>query len=467
MRVRFLRDLSANLRAGVRLITWRRVVATDFVVSFDQLVALLVIVLSLLVGVDWLLADPDAVFDPYGFYVWAYSLIGGLCACALIARLQGPQTYTRALLVGWLASVPVFIILLGLVLLLPFTQTRLLLVLAIAALVLMVLSDRVVRKMFGSARLGTSVLVALAVAGMPWVFQTQLAFDPQLWVVESEDDANTPEADAESILFDQADTIADVVGSTAPERPGITDMYYVGFAGYGTQSVFRKEALFGEQVFAKKFGTGRRSVELINDRRDRDTYPLATVSGLRYALQLLGERMDKEEDVLVLLLTSHGSHDDGIAVVNGGLPLNDLQPDDLRSALDDSGIKWRVIIVSACYAGIFVDLLKSDSTLVITAADADHTSFGCADDRDLTYFGEAFLRDALPSAPSIEAAFTRARALIAMREKAEKLTPSNPQMFVGPAIRQKLAAPAAPIEQLPNDTVPGTTVTAFAGSVSE
>ena len=177
--------------------------------------------------------------------------------------------------------------------------------------------------------------------------------------------------------------------------------------------------------------------------------------------------LPKDRMVLVLLLTSHGSHDDGIAVVNGGLPLNDLQPDDLRSALDESGIKWRVIIVSACYAGIFVDPLKSDSTLVITAADADHTSFGCADDRDLTYFGEAFLRDALPSAPSIEAAFTRARALIATREKAEKLTPSNPQMFVGPAIRQKLAAPVAPIEQLPNDTVPGTTITAFAGSVSE
>ena len=56
--MRFLRDLFVNLRAGARLIAWRPVVATDFVVSFDQLVALLVIVLSLLAGIGWLLAEP-------------------------------------------------------------------------------------------------------------------------------------------------------------------------------------------------------------------------------------------------------------------------------------------------------------------------------------------------------------------------------------------------------------------------
>jgi hypothetical protein len=150
--------------------------------------------------------------------------------------------------------------------------------------------------------------------------------------------------------------------------------------------------------------------------------------------------MDPAEDVLVLLLTSHGSREDGISIRTGLLPIgSDLPPGDLRAALDDSGIKWRIVIVSACYAGVFVEPLKSDTTLVITAADADHTSFGCADDRDLTYFGEAFLRDALPRAPSLEAAFRSAREDIAGREKAEKLTPSHPQFFVGEAMARKLA----------------------------
>jgi hypothetical protein len=463
-RVGFLRDLLGNLRAGLKLLLFQRVRSNEFTASFDQLVALLAIVIALLTGLDWLLADSDTVFDPYGYYVWAYYAVAGLWGAALIARLQGPQTNTRPLLVAWLAAVPGFIVVLGLVLLLPFGQTWLPVVLGGAALVLLVMSDRAARSAFGFAKFGTVLLVALTVIGVPYVFQTRLSLDPHLWVApESEDDASADDPDAgeaESLLFDQADRISDAVGSTAPQRPGVVDTYFVGFAGWGTQAVFRNEALFGERIFAKRFGTARRSVELINDRTDRDTYPLATVSGLRYALQLLGERMDKDEDMLVLLLTSHGSREAGIAVHNGGLPLVDLEPDELRSALDDSGIKWRIVIVSACYAGVFLEPLKSDTTLVITAADADHNSFGCADDRDLTYFGEAFLRDSLPGAPTLEAAFAKARKLIAEREAEEQLTPSNPQMSVGSAIRQKLAAPASPADEAPGTAVPNSTITA-------
>ncbi|HVY81033.1 MAG TPA: C13 family peptidase [Steroidobacteraceae bacterium] len=463
----FFRALAGNLRAGFKLLTFRKVAPTEFTVSFDQLVALLAIALALITGVDWLLADPDAELDPYGYYVWTYYILAGLWAAALIARLQGSQANTRALLVTWLASVPGVIVVLGLVLLLPMNGSALAVVLGIAALVLFVLSERAVRNVFGFARLGTSVLIVLAVAGVPWFFQMRLQLDPQLWVVpESEQDMakadDTEPDDAESLLFDQADRIADAVDATAAQRPGVVDTYFVGFAGWGAQKVFRNEALFGERVLAKRFNIGRRAIELINDQRDRDTYPLATATGLRYALQLLGEKMDPDEDMLVLLLTSHGSRESGIAVRNGGLPLMDLAPDELRSALDDSGIKWRIVIVSACYSGIFVEPLKSDSTLVITAADPDHTSFGCADDRDLTYFGEAFLRDALPGAPSLEAAFAKARDLIAQREKQEHLTPSHPQMFVGDAIRQKLTLPVAPTDDTPDVAIPGTTLTARA-----
>jgi hypothetical protein len=463
-RAGFFRALAGNLSAGFKLLTFRRVAPTAFSVSFDQLVALLAISIGLITGVDWLLSDPDAVFDPYGYYVWAYYIVAGLWACALIARLQDSHANTRALLVTWLAGVPSVIIVLGLALLLPLTGSHLAIVLGVTALVLFALSERAVRNVFGSARLGTSVLIVLAVAGVPWVFQTQLYLDPQLWVVPQVDGDSadtTDDVDAESLLFAQPDRIADAVDATAPERPGIVDTYFVGFAGWGTQKVFRNEALFGERIFAKRLNTGHRAIELINDRRDRDTYPLATVSGLRYALELLGDKMDKDQDMLVLLLTSHGSRESGIAVRNGSLPLVDLEPDELRSALDASGIKWRIVIVSACYSGIFLEPLKSESTLVITAADADHTSFGCADDRDLTYFGEAFLRDALPGAPTIEAAYAKARDLIAAREKQEKLTPSHPQMYVGAAIRKKLALPASPTDESPSDTsVPGTTLTA-------
>jgi Peptidase C13 family len=96
--------------------------------------------------------------------------------------------------------------------------------------------------------------------------------------------------------------------------------------------------------------------------------------------------------------------------------------------------------VSACYAGTFIEPLKDENTIVITASAADRTSFGCSDDNDLTYFGEAFYRDALPNAASLIAAFEAARVAIHERETNEGATPSNPQAHFGKAIEQKLAA---------------------------
>ena len=93
------------------------------------------------------------------------------------------------------------------------------------------------------------------------------------------------------------------------------------------------------EVFGERFGSIDRSALLINDVEDRDSYPLASVSGLGQALRgIMALRMDPENDVLVLFLTSHGSVD-GLEVQNGSLPLAQLAPADLREALDTAGIR--------------------------------------------------------------------------------------------------------------------------------
>jgi len=83
------------------------------------------------------------------------------------------------------------------------------------------------------------------------------------------------------------------------------------------------------------------------------------------------------------------------------------------------------------------DLKKSqliavwERTLVITAAAADRSSFGCEDRATWTYFGDAFFNRALKRAPSLEAAFATARQIVTARERREGFTPSNPQMAGG------------------------------------
>jgi hypothetical protein len=267
-----------------------------------------------------------------------------------------------------------------------------------------------------------------------------LNLDTRLWVPEESAQSGSDQDayDAEALFYDQPARIAAAAARVRPAQSGRAGVYFVGFAGDGGQGVFRREAKFASDVFGARFGSQERSLLLINDVDDRDTYPLATLSGLAQALKVLASRMHPETDVLVLFLTSHGS-EDGLEVQNGTLPLAQISPTDLREALDASGIRWRVVVVSSCYAGVFVDALKNDTTAVLTAADAGHSSFGCDDERELTWFGEAFLKDSLPGSASLEQAFHKAAGLIAQREDAGHQIHSNPQLFVGPLMQKKLA----------------------------
>jgi len=233
--------------------------------------------------------------------------------------------------------------------------------------------------------------------------------------------------------------IAAEVARMPSAAPGVPQVFFVGFAGYGEQGVFRKEVELARHVLGEHFGAEQRAITLVNDVHDHDSYALATFENLRDAVKLIGKRMDPSRDVLVLMLTSHGSPDAGVAITDGDVVDDDLSPRDVREILDGAGIRWRIIIASACYAGIFIKPLQNDRTLILTAADARHSSFGCADDRDLTYFGEALLKDSLPVTCSLEQAFGRARDIIESRETEEGEVHSHPQIYVGARMREKLS----------------------------
>jgi hypothetical protein len=69
--------------------------------------------------------------------------------------------------------------------------------------------------------------------------------------------------------------------------------------------------------------------------------------------------------------------------------------------------------------------------LVITAADAKHSSFGCQDKVKWTYFGDAFFTTALRRTADLRQAFNEARAIVRQRELHYHLVPSNPQIAGG------------------------------------
>ena len=66
-------------------------------------------------------------------------------------------------------------------------------------------------------------------------------------------------------------------------------------------------------------------------------------------------------------------------------------------------------------------------------------SFGCGNQSDSTFFGEALFQHGLAQSDSLLVAFEAAKERVAAREKEGGFKPSsNPQMYVGPAIREKL-----------------------------
>jgi hypothetical protein len=286
----------------------------------------------------------------------------------------------------------------------------------------------------GASRPRAAMLAAVAfVAVFAWGTQTGWV-RPRLWYPDTGDDESDVWKDSERLLFEQSDRVDAAATRLRPGRPDSPSVFFVGFAGAGEQKVFAEETKLAERVISERYGAAGRTLLLINDRRDLVTWPLATVHGLRRALGRLGERMDRSKDVLFLFLTSHGSKEPSLTVSNSTWPLEQLDPAALRKALDASGIKWRVIVISACYSGAFIPPLAHDETAIFTSSSADRTSFGCSDDRDLTEFGEAFIRDALPGAPSLAAAFDRAKAALAAEEQRRHLTQSLPQARIGAAI---------------------------------
>ncbi|WP_313917463.1 C13 family peptidase [Tahibacter sp.] len=250
-----------------------------------------------------------------------------------------------------------------------------------------------------------------------------------------------PDYSAERVLYDQHRLVGEALAGLRAQTPGRTDLYVVAFGGDGDENVFRNEVEYVEKLFSERYGARGRVVVLENNPATVETRPLATWSNLELVLDGLLEnnRFDPEEDILLLFLTSHGDEDHYLYVGMDVLPLDWIGADDLSRMLNERPFRWRVSIVSACYSGGFVDGLKNSTSMVITAARADRTSFGCGSESDITFFGKAFFVEGLNQTDSFRGAFQIARQRIDEWEEDEKQTPSEPQIASTPLIEAKLA----------------------------
>ena len=225
------------------------------------------------------------------------------------------------------------------------------------------------------------------------------------------------------------------VADLKPGEPGRVDVFAIGLAGDGKQWVFNREARRALMRFDQRYATLSRTLLLSNQPAPDLRTPVASRLTLKAAIDAIATRMDRGEDVLLLFLTSHGWKDGSIALSNG---VNDLPPITapiLDQWLKDAGIQRSVIVISACYAGSWAPSLANPDRIILMAARLDRTSFGCSDDREYTFFGDALLEHGLGKGLPLIAAFERARSVISGWEKDNELEPSEPQISIGTRIR--------------------------------
>jgi hypothetical protein len=294
---------------------------------------------------------------------------------------------------------------------------------------------------FGATRRGQTALAGGLVAILAvatWFFPDR-PWQPELAPVAAEP---APQLVlSQQTLEAQQEAWRKAVAGLAPERPGVVDVYALVFAPYAEEDVFLRESSMVARLLEDSFDAQGRVLQLVNHATTAETHAWATPLNLQRAVDAIAERMDTQNDLLVVYLTSHGANDFRLAASNPPLAVDPISPGELREALDKAGIRHRVIAVSACYSGGWLGPLGGDTALVMTAADATHTSYGCGRLSELTFFGRAVFDEQLRKTRSFERAFAAAVPVIRQREQEAGKDDgfSNPQISVGEKIKPVLA----------------------------
>ena len=436
---RFSLNFAANIIASLWMLVGSTRAFSWVKPTFIQFAVFALLALASNVLFSWLAAESGSVFNEQGlvsYLIWpTIILLGGI----ILARRAGNQSLVFVPVILWLVADTLSALLQSVVQFLgshgwlpewsySFLPILFLILFLWQTLALLWLFARRLRTPWWER-----LIVLVGAVALLTIWQRNIADQPIFKQIPVQ-----PVLE-EAALYKQPQLLAQALASIEPNMPGKSDWYFMGVAGFAEQNVFRSEINRVRELFDVRFGTSGNSLALINNTYSWLDEPIATKTSILQGLKRIGQQMNADEDVLLLTLSSHGTTNI-VQLANPPLEMDDLDATWLRQALDASGIRWRVIVVSACYSGSFIDELQSPTTVVITASAADKMSFGCTNSAEMTYFGQAFFAESLRENTSFAAAFKDASLRVREREGFMGFEPSNPQMVVGSLIKTALPA---------------------------
>ncbi|WP_223453606.1 MULTISPECIES: C13 family peptidase [unclassified Pseudomonas] len=227
-------------------------------------------------------------------------------------------------------------------------------------------------------------------------------------------------------LLAQGRLLDAALANVPPSTPAV-ELYSLTLGGDGKQSVFLRESDYVANMLTTRFGTFGQ-IRLVNHRDHLADRPMATRENLRRAALTLAERSGPE-DLIFIYLTSHGTSEHELVLDQPRMELADLPADEMAAVLAPLKNRDKIIVISSCYSGGFIPALKDERTLIMTASRADRVSFGCSEEANFTYFGDALFAQALNQTDDLEQAFKLAKATVAERELADSFEASEPQIW--------------------------------------
>jgi hypothetical protein len=386
-------ELLRNLAAGARLALFLPLRASDFRVSAPQFALLVVFNFAFWVGAAAVRTGFEGDFDPSAVTLYLASVALVLATALLVSLAYRSPERLLLFATAFTASDPLFE-LAGLALPAMGAATGDAGAIYAAFLVwVWVISLRAALVCGGWRR--PQVYVAAAAVTVMTVVALVALPKAEVWLPPPDEEEPAEALADERVFHLQGQLIERDLAAIERGRPGVAELYFVGFAPDASQDVFLREMRFVRRLFDERFATAGRSIALASSETALEELPIASTTNLARALARVGEAMNTDEDVLFLFLTAHGDREHRLSASQPPLLLAQLTPTALARMLQDAGVKWRVIVVSACYSGGFIEPLRDANSIVIAASAPDRTSFGCEAGRDFTYFGEAYFRDAL------------------------------------------------------------------------
>ena len=217
-------------------------------------------------------------------------------------------------------------------------------------------------------------------------------------------------------------------------------LIYAGFAMHSQSKAFRSDVLTTEKIAliadpsAVIFKLGNPAMGQAAD------WPFATSENIEKVLKKIGN-LARPQDKVMLLFSTHGNVD-LLGINFSARDYSSVNSAFINTAAAALRGKQVLMVLSACHSGSFLKPLGGPTRIVIAAAAADKSSFGCQFQSTNTYFIEALFNQSEVRERSITQLMDIAKVDVDRREKKQKLSPpSLPDLLIGAGAKDWASQP--------------------------